>query len=338
MTTPIRFAAVGLNHPHIYSQVDLLLRAGAELAAFYAPESDLAAAFVSRYGDVRRAADYDEILQDETIVLIVTAAIPNERADIGIAAMRHGKDVMSDKPAWTTLDQLAAARDVQAETGRIYSVCYSERFENAATIKAGQLVHSGAIGKVVQTIGLGPHRANLANRPPWFFRREQYGGILADIAAHQADQFLYFTGSTAFEIVSSQVGNVAHPDYPELEDFGDFIVRGDGGTGYVRVDWFTPDGLATWGDTRLTVLGTEGYIEVRKNIDIAGRPGGNHLFLVDHAGTRYIPSDDVELSYGRLLLDDIRNRTETAMPQAHAFLASQLALEAQQKARRFGNL
>lgn len=331
---PVRFAAVGLNHPHIYGQVDLLLRAGAELAAFFAAEADLAAAFGSRYPDARQAGSYDEILQDASVDLIVTAAIPNERAGIGIAAMRHGKDVMSDKPAWTTLDQLAEARRVQAETGRIYSVCYSERFENAATIRAGELVKAGAIGRVVQTIGLGPHRANLANRPPWFFRREQYGGILADIAAHQADQFLFFTGSTSFEIVAAQAANINHPDHPELEDFGDALVRGDGGMGYMRVDWFTPDGLATWGDTRLTVLGTEGYIEVRKNIDIAGRTGSNHLFLVDHTGTHYVPSEGVELSYGRLLLDDVRNRTETAMPQAHAFLASELALRAQEAARR----
>jgi len=251
--------------------------------------------------------------------------------------MRHGKDYMADKPGFTTLEQLEQARSVQAETGRIYSICFSERFENAATVRAGELVAAGAIGRVVQTIGLGPHRTSLTTRPAWFFQRRFYGGILNDIASHQADQFLFFTGATEASVVAAQVGNYKHPQHPEFEDFGDVTLRGlapDGAevSGYIRVDWYTPDGLGSWGDGRLTVLGTEGYIEVRKNIDIAGRPGGNHLFLVDQRGTSYIDCAGVELPYGRLLLDDIANRTETAMPQAHCFLASELVLRAQAQA------
>jgi predicted dehydrogenase len=228
-----------------------------------------------------------------------------------------------------SLDQLAELRRVQAETGRIYSVCYSERFENAATVRAGELVAAGAIGRVVQTIGLGPHRTNLPSRPPWFFQRTRFGGILCDIASHQADQFLFFTGSRRAEVVAAQVGNVHHPQYPEFEDFGDMLLRGDGGTGYVRVDWFTPAGLDTWGDGRLTILGTDGYIEIRKNCDIAGRAGGNHLFLADRKGVTYENCAGGDLPYGRQLLADILNRTETAMRQEHCFLATELALRAQ---------
>src|SRR5689334_18925256 len=220
----IRFAAIGLNHGHIYGQVNLLLRAGAELIAFHAPEDELADPFARQYPQARRAASAQELLEDETIALIVTAAIPAERAAIGIAAMRHGKDVMSDKPGFTTLDQLAEARAVQAETGRIYSICFCERLENAATVRAGELAQAGAIGRVVQTIGLGPHRTNPPSRPAWFFERERYGGILTDIASHQADQFLFFTGSTRAEVVAAQVANYRYPQYPGLEDFGDVIL------------------------------------------------------------------------------------------------------------------
>ncbi|GAC1643081.1 MAG: Gfo/Idh/MocA family oxidoreductase [Herpetosiphon sp.] len=335
---PIRFAVIGINHGHIYGQVNLLLRAGAELVAVFAREQDLLATFATSYPQARVVQSPEQILEDPAIHLIVSAAIPDERASIGIAAMQHGKDYMSDKPGFTTLAQLDRARQVQRATGRIYSICFSERFENPATVKAGELVHAGAIGRVVQTIGLGPHRANLPSRPDWFFRRSQYGGIIADIASHQADQFLFFTGSSRAQVVTSLVANYNHPTYPELEDFGELLLRGDGGSGYIRVDWFTPDGLATWGDTRLTVLGTAGYIEVRKNIDIAGRPGANHLFLVDNAGTHYIDCADVALPYGSQLLSDIADRTATAMPQDHCFLASELVLQAEAQAAREGNL
>lgn len=325
----IRFSVIGLNHGHIYGQTNLLLRAGAEFVSFYAREPDLGAQFAPQYPQARQAGSLEEILEDESLQLIVSAAIPNERASLGLAAMQHGKDFMSDKPGFTSLDQLADARRVQQETGRIYSICYSERFENPATVKAGELVQRGAIGRVIQTIGLGPHRLRLSTRPDWFFRRAQYGGILTDIASHQVDQFLYFTGSTQAEVVAAQVANYNHPHFPELEDFGDITLRGNGGTGYIRVDWFTPDGLDTWGDGRLVILGTQGYIELRKYCDIAGRPGGNHLFLVDQTGTHYFDCSEVGLPYGRQLIDDIINRTETAMPQAHCFLASELALQAQ---------
>jgi predicted dehydrogenase len=252
--------------------------------------------------------------------------------------MKRGKDYMSDKPGFTTLEQLAEARRVQRETGQIYSVCYSEHFETRSTVYAGELVQAGAIGKVVQTIGLGPHRTSLPTRPEWYFQREKYGGVLCDIGSHQFDQFLFFTGSTEAEVVTSQVGNFKHPQYPGLEDFGDCLVRGNGGTGYVRIDWYTPDGLPVWGDGRCTILGTEGYIELRKYVDIGGRPGGEHLFLVDQKGVQYIDCSDKDLPYGRQLIYDIYHRTETAMTQAHCFLASELAVKAEAQAVRLGNL
>jgi predicted dehydrogenase len=339
MTQPaIRFSVIGINHGHIYGQVNLLLRAGAEFVAFYAPEPELVAQFAPKYPQAKQARSAAEILDDPTIQLIVTAGIPCDRAPLGIEAMRRGKDFMTDKPGFTTLDQLAEARRVQAETGRIYSICFSERLENKATIKAGELAQAGAIGRVVQTIGLGPHRINPSSRPAWFFRKAQYGGILTDIASHQFDQFLFFTGSTTAEVVAAQVANYQYPQYPELEDFGDVTVRGNGGTGYIRVDWYTPDGLPTWGDGRLTILGTTGYIELRKYCDIAGRAGENHLFLVDQKGIQYIDCNDVSLPYGPQLLADIGNRTATAMPQAHVFLASELALTAEAQAQRLGSL
>jgi predicted dehydrogenase len=334
----IRFSVIGLNHNHIYGQVRLLLRAGAELVAVYASETELIAEFLQAFPQARLAREAPEILEDGSVQLVLSAGIPNERAPLGIQVMQHGKDFMSDKPGFTTVEQLADARRVQAETGRIYSICFSERFEVGAAVRAGELIRAGAIGQVVQTVGLGPHRIHPPERPDWFYQRARYGGILTDIASHQVDQFLFYTGSTQAEVVASQVANYKHPQYPELEDFGELLLHGTGGTGYIRVDWYTPAGLGVWGDGRLTILGTEGYIELRKYIDVAGRTGTNHLFLVDQKGTQYFDCSQQDLPYGRQLIADILNRTETAMTQAHCFLASQLALEAEANAQRLGYL
>ncbi len=334
----VRFGVIGINHPHIYGQTNLLLRAGAELVSLYAKEPDLVAQFTERFPQVRQVSSAEEILEDESIHLIASAGIPDERAPLGIRAMRHGKDYMSDKPGFVSLEQLEEVRRVQTETGRIYSIDYSERMEVPAAVKAGELAQAGAIGKVIQTIGMGPHRIRIPTRPGWFFDPARYGGIITDIGSHQADQFLFYTGSTEAEVAASQVGNFKYPQYPAFEDFGDLMLRGNGGVGYIRIDWYTPDGLDTWGDGRLFILGTEGYIELRKYTDITGRPGGNHLFLVDQKGMQYIDCKDVPLPYGPQLVYDIIHRTETAMPQAHCFLASELALKAQAQAVRLGHL
>lgn len=330
----IRFSVININHGHIYGMVNAVTKGGGELVAVYAKEPDLLANFKKQYPQVKVASSAKEILEDNSIQLILSSGIPDERAPLGIEVMKHGKDYLVDKPGIITLEQLAAVKKIQKETKRIYSIMFSERHENKATIKAGELVQAGAIGKVVQTIGLGPHRTNPKNRPQWFWDKKKYGGIITDIGSHQFDQFLFFTGSTAAEVVASQTGNINHKQYPDFEDFGDVMLKGNGGAGYIRVDWFTPDGLKTWGDGRLTILGTDGFIEIRKNIDIARYPNGNHLYMANNKETVYLDCNDQELPFGRLFVDDIVNRTETAMPQAHVFLATELSLKAQKFASK----
>ena len=201
--------------------------------------------------------------------------------------MDHGKDYFSDKPPFTTLDQIASARKKVAETERKYAVYYSERLHVEAAVFTGNLIADGAIGRVVQVIGMGPHRISLPQRPEWFFRKEKTGGILVDLGCHQIEQFLFYSGAKDARVISSKVANYKFKQYPELEDFGDAtLVADNGATNYLRVDWLTPDGLGVWGDGRTFVLGTDGYIEMRKYIDVARSKDGDQVFLVDHQGER----------------------------------------------------
>jgi predicted dehydrogenase len=330
----IPFAVIGLDHAHIYSMTDAVIRGGGVLTSFYAADPAQAATFRKRYGDVKLARSEAEILEDKTIKLVAGAPIPDQRTPLGIRVMQAGKDYLSDKPAITTLQQLADVRRAIKQTGRKFAIMYSERLEVPAAVAAGQLVDQGAIGKVVQTINIAPHRVSAPTRPAWFWEKARYGGILTDIGSHQADQFVYFTKSTKAHVVASQTGNLTYPDHPNFEDFGDMTLAGNGGTGYVRVDWFTPDGLPTWGDGRLFLLGTEGYIELRKYVDVAGRPGGNHLFIADKKGVRYVDCGKVFLPFGPQLVADIVERTSIAQDQEGALLAAELVLTAQKNATR----
>ena len=330
MTKPIRFAAIGLDHRHIYGQAENMLAVGGEFVGWWTEGNPgTLDGFAKRFPDAQRVDDRKILLEDESIDLILIAAIPANRAALAIEAMEHGKDVMVDKPGCTTLDQLEAIKECVSNTGRIWSVDFSERFEVACVTRAAELVQQGAIGQVIQTVGLGPHRLNRHLRPDWFFEKDKYGGIITDIASHQIDQFLYFTGSDDAEITMASVGNYANHGDPGLQDFGELSLRSSHAHGYIRVDWYTPDALPTWGDGRLTILGTEGYIELRKYVDVGRSDTTDHLYLVNAKRHEYIDCSDAGYPYFANLAADIENRTETAMSQAHCFKVMELGLKAQ---------
>ncbi|WP_090113608.1 Gfo/Idh/MocA family protein [Cohnella sp. OV330] len=330
------FAAMSLDHGHIYGMANGLTEAGATLKWAYDRDREKAERFAKSFPGVRIADNESEILDDPEIRLVAAAAVPSERCALGLRVMDAGKDYFTDKSPFTTLAQLASARRKAAETGRKYMVYYSERIHSEAGVYAGQLVRDGAIGRVLQVIGLGPHRLNAASRPEWFFQKEKYGGILCDIGSHQIEQFLYYAGCADAKVLHSKVSNYANPAYPELEDFGDATLVGENGaTQYFRVDWLTPDGLGTWGDGRTTILGTEGYIELRKYVDIARDRSGDHVYLVNRDGEFHeaVGGKVGFPFFGELILDCI-HRTERAMTQAHAFKAAELCLVAQDQAIR----
>lgn len=330
------FAAMHLDHRHIVGMTEGLIGGGGTLKWVYDPQPERAAAFAEKFPQVTVATSEEQVLEDPEIHMVAAAAVPADRAPLGIRVMETGKDYFTDKTPLTTLEQLAAAREATARTGQKYAVYYSERIHVEAAVLAGQLIDRGAIGRVIQVMGMGPHRlGDPASRPDWFYERARYGGILTDIGSHNFEQMLTFTGSDDAEILSSSIGNFGHPDHPELDDFGDaHIALSSGASGYVRVDWFTPDGLRTWGDGRSFILGTEGYIELRKYVDITTDHGPNQVFLINGEGEHRIEAAG-QVGYpffGELILD-VLNRTENAMTQEHAFKAVQLALKAQEQAR-----
>ncbi len=337
----IKFAVCGMSHDHIYGMIGAVQRGGGVLVAAWGGEEDKLALFRKRFPDVKVVATQDEILDDPAVQLALTSQIANERAGLAVRAMKRGKDFLSDKPGMTTLDQLAEVRKTIAETKRIYAILYSELLEVKAAVYAGVLVRQGAIGKVIQTINIAPHQivqgggysGGAMPRPDWFWNPDQAGGILCDIGSHQVDQFLFYTGSTEAEVVESQIANVRHPQHPRFQDFGDMVLRGNRGLGYVRLDWFTPAGVGTWGDGRLFILGADGYIEMRKYTNIAVSRQGNNLFVVDSKQARYIDCNAMPLPFGPQFVADIVNRTHLAQNQDEALLAAELVIKAQSHAR-----
>ncbi len=326
------FAATGLDHGHINGQCNGLVEAGAELRWVYDPDAEKVRKFQENYPGVRAAPSLETILDDPDVRLVAAAAIPSERGPLGVRVMQAGKDYFTDKTPFTSLAQLEKARQTVTETGRKYMVYFSERLHVECAVAAGDLIAQGAIGKVMHVTGFGPHRLGKPeNRPEWFYHKNRYGGILTDIGSHQCEQFLHYAGCRDATVRYARVANYNHPAYPELEDFGEAAVVGDNGASfYFRVDWFTPDGLRNWGDGRTFIVGTDGYIELRKYVDAGAEGKGEHLILVDGKGEHRMDlRGKVGFPFFGQLIRDCLDRTETAMTQQHAFKAAELCLQAQ---------
>ena len=329
-----QFAAVGLDHGHIYAQTSGLESAGAKCVYVWDPDPAKVSEFLKRFPHVRPARSETEILDDPKISLVANASVNCDRFEVGMKVLDSGKHFFVDKPPFTSLEQLEAARKKTAETGLKYMPYYAERIHNQAAERANILVKSGAIGRVIQVLILAPHRLSKSDRPKWFFEREKYGGILVDIGSHQFEQFLEFTGSKTGSVNFARVENFNNPDYPGLQDFGEASVTvSSGASCYCRVDWFTPNGLPVWGDGRTFILGEEGYIEIRKYIDYSAEDRPSQiLFICDKDGIRREDCRNMTFPFFGNFILDILNGTENAMTQEHAFEAARLSLEAQNKA------
>lgn len=329
------FSVIGLDHGHIYGMTNGLLESGATLKYVFDEDIEKAKKFKETYPKCIIASSIEEILKDNETLLVASALVPCQRALFGVKVMQHGKHYFTDKTGCTKLEDLALVEEAYRTTKKRFFVYFSERLHVESAVFAEELIKNNAIGKVVQVIGLGPHRLNAETRPNWFFNHQEYGGILCDIGSHQIEQFLFFSGANNAVITDSKVGNYNHPQYKELEDFGDCSLIGDNGAiGYFRVDWFTPDALGSWGDGRLFILGTKGYIELRKYINVGTENSSDHLFLINDLEEKHyhVAGKTGYPFFGKLILDCL-NDTEYAMSQEHIFTTCRLCIMAQLKAK-----
>ena len=335
MRQSLNLAVLGIDHGHIFDMLDEMIKEGCNCNHFWTKGSPLTLKeFNQKYPNIKRVENKSEILENDKIDMILISSIPKDRANLSIEALKSGKDVMVDKPGCTSLDQLDNLKQAVKETGKIWSVNFSERFHVAAVVKAEELVAEGKIGKVKQTMGTGPHRQGNYERPDWFYDRESYGGVITDIGSHQIHQFLVFTGSNKAKVTHALVENTTKRQFPGFQDFGEINLTGNGGHGYIRLDWFTPDALPTWGDGRLFILGDKGFIEIRKYTDLAKSDSGNHLYYANNEEVKHLDCKNVKLPYFRNLIEDVLNRSETACKQELTYLTMELAIKAQEIAEK----
>jgi predicted dehydrogenase len=330
------FSVIGLNHGHINGQTKGLIDSGDwDLKHVYAAEPDLLEAFQAKFPDVTVAESAEQILEDEAVEMVASASINADRGPLAVRALEAGKHFFVDKPCATTIEDLDAIKSAVASTGKKWFAFFGEMVLSAEVEWVREELVKGNLGEPVHFMGLGPHSLRIDTRPDWMFDDRQYGGVLNDIASHQMAQFCYWTGQDPIPQFS-RVGNLYHPEKPEFQDFGDASFSGSGGTtGYLRVDWFTPKGLPSWGDVKQQLITTNAYVEHRKNLDI-GDPEYKKKLIVtrEDKETEIIDLGGRKAPFFERLTKDVEEGTDKAIPFELGYKASKAIIELQRDSIR----
>ena len=284
----LTLAVIGVDHRHIYGQLAGMLAAGGRCAGWWTQgDPHPVEGFFKRFPDVPRVDDRRQLLDDPDVDLVLIADIPARPRRPGDRshARRQG---CHDRQAGLHHPGTARGASQNGCRDRSHLV---RRF--LRTVRNPGVDQGGGAGARRR------HRPGRADRrprpaPPQPRDAAPTGSSTPRNMAASCAISPRIRSTSSCSIPDPTMrrssrpasGNFANPDDPGLEDFGEILIRSDRGQGYIRVDWYTPDALPTWGDGRLTILGTEGTIELRKYVDIAGRPGTDHLFLVKRNGLR----------------------------------------------------
>lgn len=330
----LSIAAIGMAHEHIYGQVRMLVAQGARLVGCYDADPEPCRKLLAEYPQAKIAQTEEELLNDPAVEVIVTAAVPSERANIGLRALAQGKHVFTDKPGIINQAQLSALKEATRNSGKKYLIYYQMR-RAPLVWEMVRRIRSGDIGKVVQVMSVCPHRCGADARPDWFFDLARSGSILMDIGVHHLDLHLLFTGQARGNLRYARMDCVRFTEYEGFYDYGEALFEYAGGsiTGSFRLDWLSPDGLNAHGDGRFLVLGSEGYLDYRPSVELAGRVGKGHLFVVNQRESLALsPADVAPTTFSADLYQDFVDGGEKSMIQESIFNTAEMLLEAESEA------
>lgn len=321
----IRLAIAGLRHPHIETIIDeAIQRDEVELVAVSESDPDVRQEAGDRFG-TPTFDSHTEMLATAQIDVIGVGAIYAERGKIVSDALRAGVDVIADKPLCTTLDDLDAIEAAWAASGRILSMALEKRYY-PPTLAVDRLLATGELGRLTLVTASAPHKLTRERRPAWFFDSQSYGGILNDLAVHDIDLLLHFTGGRS-GTVRGYTGNYGNTDRPGFEDHGVAVLTvQDGPTATLESHWMSPEAAEYHGDYRMRLTGTSGTAELLWKDNILEVATHSRPPWQEPLPDRSRPAQD--------FFDALLAGRSPGISAADAFSATRIALLAQESARR----
>jgi myo-inositol 2-dehydrogenase / D-chiro-inositol 1-dehydrogenase len=204
--------------------------------------------------------DYHELLANPELDIVAVANENDRRAEVIVAAIAAGKDVICDKPlALTMAEQDAIEETVAANPQR--------RVLNLLTLRGQpiwralrEVLNCGRIGSPAFTHVRMAVRLKRDERPPWFLDARRSGGLFLDLLIHGLDQVEWVTGRQ-ITAMTATTGNLGEPDEQHLRDHAAvFCEMEDGSAALCEGQRMLPDTKGA--DYRVTVAGTSGYADL----------------------------------------------------------------------------
>ncbi|WP_405056649.1 Gfo/Idh/MocA family oxidoreductase [Kribbella sp. NBC_01505] len=311
----IRIAIAGAAHPHArYVTAEIDRNDEYQLVAVADPDRTVAERYATPY-QAKVFTDHQQLLDETRPDVVMVAGIYADRGRAVVDALDAGAHVLADKPLCTSLTDLTAISEASRRNNRHVTVLLEKRYYPETLAMAELIDELGTIHGVVST---GPHKLNRPTRPEWFFDRTRYGGLLNDLAVHDIDAALHFTGLTAGTVSGALASEPGFPRY------GTATLTGPGVLITAGVDWLTPAASPLHGDYRMKLVGSNGTAELQW--------ARKRLVLTTTDKAPY----DVVLPPGHrpaeLPLQALANGNEPDITTSNSLLVTRLALLAQQSA------
>jgi predicted dehydrogenase len=251
-------AIIGVAHPHVEYVLEELKRSDRKdytLLGVQDSDVELAHHYAAPFG-APVFAQVNEILAERPDVAVIAGRYA-ERGTEAAAALRAGAHIIADKPLCTSLEQLNEVEQAVRVSGRSVTLLLEKR-GYPETLAAHEFIQTGGLGEIVGITSVGPHKLNPNTRPEWFFRRDEYGGIIGDLAVHDLDTALLFAPAQSAQ-VRGWVRAVAPNGFAH---YGVASVITPTTVISAEVSWLTPQASDVHGDYRMRVVGTRGTLEI----------------------------------------------------------------------------
>lgn len=235
----------------------------------------------TKYGAEKVYTDYHELLRNPDIDAVSICTWNTSHAEIAVAALDHGKNVLVEKPLTTSVEKALQVEEAVKRCGKTLQVGFVRRYaSNSKIIK--QYIDNEELGEIYYAKATCIRR--LGNPGGWFSDKERSGGgPLIDLGVHVIDILWYLMGKPKVKSISgntySKLGNRKNiknlsfykaadydPNKNDVEDMANAIIRFENGASLMVDVSFTLH--AKKDEISVKLYGTEGGAELEPELAI----------------------------------------------------------------------
>ena len=316
----MNIAFAGFRHGHIFGLYDKTEKC-AHISGCFEEDDHERKSIEKSKGICFNYSRYEDILNDESVDAVAIGDYYGKRGKMIIDALKHGKNVICDKPLCTSFEELDEIEKLADKTG-LQVFCMLDLRYMPQIKRAEEIVKGGVLGKVHIVSFTGQHPLDYDNRPKWYFEEGKHGGTINDIAIHGIDLVRYITGEDFSDTNYARCWNAFATEKKDFKDCAQFNIRMGDMVVSADVSYSAPSfGLPTYWD--FCFWGEKGMMRFNR-ID-------SNLYLYTKDGMETMVCENNVPDYMREFIDASMGK-ETDMKTSDVLKSQRQVLEIQKYA------